>query len=163
DTFIWNPGDASDTVDGQGGVDTMQFNGANINEEIDLSANGSRLRLFRNIGTVTMDTNGVEVVNITARGAADQITVNDLSRTDVAPVNIDLAGAPDSGVGDGQPDTIIVNATTGDDAISIVGDASATDVLGLATQIHIVGAEAANDRLIVDALAGDDAVTASEL
>src|SRR4051812_32908388 len=35
DTFQWDPGDASDTVEGQAGTDTMQFNGANIAERID--------------------------------------------------------------------------------------------------------------------------------
>ena len=38
--FVWNPGDGSDTVEGQDGHDTMLFNGANINEKFDLSANG---------------------------------------------------------------------------------------------------------------------------
>ena len=42
DTFIWNPGDGSDTVEGQAGTDTLVFNGANINENIDISANGPR-------------------------------------------------------------------------------------------------------------------------
>src|SRR5690242_17099517 len=32
DVFVWNPGDGSDTIDGQTGFDTLQFNGANINE-----------------------------------------------------------------------------------------------------------------------------------
>ena len=64
DTFVWNPGDGSDTVEGQGGQDTLQFNGANVNENIDLSANGSRLRLFRDVGDVTMDVHGVEQVNV---------------------------------------------------------------------------------------------------
>ena len=41
DTFVWNPGDGSDTVEGQAGNDTLLFNGANINENIDISANGS--------------------------------------------------------------------------------------------------------------------------
>ena len=40
DTFVWNPGDGSDIVEGQAGTDTMQFNGANIAEKIDISANG---------------------------------------------------------------------------------------------------------------------------
>ena len=92
DTFVWNPGDGSDTVEGQGGNDTLQFNGANVNENIDLSANGSRLRLFRDVGNVTMDVNGVEQVNVVALGGADTITVNDLSGTGVTDVNIDLAG-----------------------------------------------------------------------
>src|SRR5262249_5860033 len=41
DTFTWNPGDGNDTVEGQAGQDTLQFNGANVAEKIDLSANGS--------------------------------------------------------------------------------------------------------------------------
>ena len=83
DTFVWNPGDGSDIVEGQGGSDTLQFNGSNANENIDMSANGSRLRLFRDVGNVTMDVNGVEQVNVAALGGADTITVNDLTGTDV--------------------------------------------------------------------------------
>src|SRR5262245_41827315 len=36
DTFVWNPGDGSDTVEGQDGSDTLLFNGAAINEKIDI-------------------------------------------------------------------------------------------------------------------------------
>ena len=42
----------------------MIFNGANINENIDVSANGGRMRLFRDVGNVTMDTDDVESVDI---------------------------------------------------------------------------------------------------
>jgi Ca2+-binding RTX toxin-like protein len=163
DTFVWNPGDGSDVVEGQGGRDTLQFNGANINENIDLSANGTRLRLFRDVGNVTMDVNGVEQVNVVARGGADTINVHDLSGTSVTDVNIDLAATPGSGTGDGQADTVIVNGTAGSDVIAVAGDASGVSVQGLAAQVHITGAEAANDRLIVNALAGDDVVQASGL
>src|SRR6476659_2682952 len=47
DTFVWNPGDGSDIVEGQAGNDTMLFNGANIDEKFDFSANGTRLRITR--------------------------------------------------------------------------------------------------------------------
>ena len=60
DTFIWNPGDGSDTVEGQAGTDTLVFNGSNVNENIDISANGTRVRFFRDVGNITMDLNGVE-------------------------------------------------------------------------------------------------------
>ena len=43
DTFVWNPGDGSDTVEGQAGFDTLVFNGANVNENINISANGTRV------------------------------------------------------------------------------------------------------------------------
>jgi Ca2+-binding RTX toxin-like protein len=163
DTFVWNPGDGSDVVEGQGGADTLQFNGANINERIDLSANGSRLRLTRDVGTITMDVNGVETVNVTARGGADTITVGDLSGTGVTQVNLDLAGTPGTGTGDGAADTVIVNGTNGADIIMVTGDSSGVAVTGLAAQVNITGAEASNDTLVVNALGGDDVVTASGL
>src|SRR5215471_13952806 len=93
DTFVWNPGDGSDIVEGQGGFDTLQFNGANIAEQMDLSANGTRLRFTRDVGNVVMDVAGVEQVNIAALGGADTIDVHDLSGTDVTKVNINLASS----------------------------------------------------------------------
>jgi Ca2+-binding RTX toxin-like protein len=163
DTFVWNPGDGSDVVDGQGGVDTLQFNGANIGENFDLSANGSRLRLFRDIANITMDVGSVEQVNLVTLGGADTITIGNLSGTGVNQVNIDLAAPAGSGVGDGQPDTIIVKGTDGADVVAIVGGASGVVVSGLSAQISITGAEAVNDQLIVNALGGDDVVQASGL
>ena len=90
DTAQWDPGDGSDVVEGQAGTDTLLFNGSNVNENIDLSANGERLRLFRNIGNVTMDTNDVERVDVKARGGTDNLVVNDLTGTDVTNVLTDL-------------------------------------------------------------------------
>jgi Ca2+-binding RTX toxin-like protein len=83
DTFVWNPGDGSDAVEGEGGTDTLIFNGANVNENIDISANSSRTRLFRDVGNVTMDLNSVEHMQVRALGGADTITVDDLSGTGV--------------------------------------------------------------------------------
>jgi Ca2+-binding RTX toxin-like protein len=163
DTFVWNPGDGSDVVEGQGGRDTLQFNGSNVSENISLSANGSRVRLTRDVGNVTMAIHGVEQVNVAAVGGSDTLTVNDLSGTDVTDVNIDLAGTPGSGTGDGQADNVIVNGTNGNDAIVVAGNASGVAVLGLAAQVNITGAEPANDRLTVNALGGDDVVDATGL
>jgi hypothetical protein len=42
-------GDDNDIVEGQAGFDTMLFNGANISENIDISANGGRTRFTRNV------------------------------------------------------------------------------------------------------------------
>ncbi len=79
DTFQWDPGDGSDIVDGQDGTDTLLFNGANINETFDLSANAGRLRLSRDIGSIVMDVGRVEHVQLQAFGGADAITVHDLT------------------------------------------------------------------------------------
>ena len=91
DTFVWNPGDDNDTLEGQGGCDTMLFNGANVAENIDISANGDRALFSRNMANVTMDLNDVETIDFNALGGADTIVVNDLGGTDVRTVNVNLA------------------------------------------------------------------------
>jgi Ca2+-binding RTX toxin-like protein len=157
DTFVWNPGDDNDILEGQDGFDTLAFNGANIAEEITISANGERATFFRNVASVTMDLNDVESIDFNALGGADKITINDLSGTDVSEVNINLGGA------DGQADTVIINATSGDDVALVFGDSGGVSVVGLSTQVNIVGFEAANDRIVINTLAGDDVVEASGL
>ncbi|HKQ49821.1 MAG TPA: calcium-binding protein [Phycisphaerae bacterium] len=163
DTFVWNPGDDNDTLEGQDGFDTMLFNGANVAEQISISANGGRVLFTRDIANVTMDLNDVESIDFTARGGTDTITVNNLTGTDATEINLSLESTPGSGVGDGAADSIIVSGTAGDDVILVVGDASGTSVLGLAAQVNITGAESANDRVTINALGGDDVVEASGL
>jgi Ca2+-binding RTX toxin-like protein len=157
DVFTWNPGDDNDVLEGQAGTDTMLFNGANVAENIDIFANGGRAIFFRNVASVTMDLNDVERIDFNALGGADRIVVGDLSGTDVTEVSLDL------GAGDAQPDTVVQQATNGDDVVRGVGDASGTSVLGLAARVDITGAEAANDRLAVNLLAGDDVFDGSGL
>jgi Ca2+-binding RTX toxin-like protein len=163
DTFVWNPGDGSDTVDGQAGNDTLLFNGANVNEKIDISASGSHVRFTRDVGNVTMDLKGIEQIHFTARGGADNITVDNLTGTDAQLVDIDLAGQPGSGVGDGSADTVTVNGTGGGNHIDIVGSGSSVSVTGLSAQVTIEGAEGANDALTVNGLGGNDTIDASTL
>jgi Ca2+-binding RTX toxin-like protein len=161
DTFAWDPGDGSDTVEGQSGLDTMLFNGANAAERIDLSANGNRLRFFRDVGTVTMDTHGVERVDFKALGGSDAVTVNDLTGTDVRTLNVDLAAT--GGRGDGQPDRLVVDGTDRRDAIALAGSNGAALVTGLATTVNITNAEPANDALTINAQGGNDVVLANGL
>ena len=159
DSFLWNPGDDNDTLEGHDGFDTMLFNGSNAAENIDVSANGERVRFFRDIANVTMDLNDVESVDFNAFGGADRVVVNDLSGTDVTELNASLAVF--GGAGDGLPDNVVVHGTNGDDVSVVNGDASGVAAFGLAAQVNITGAETANDRLTVNMLAGDDVVDAS--
>jgi Ca2+-binding RTX toxin-like protein len=163
DTFIWDPGDGSDTLEGQAGNDTMVFNGANVAEQVNLSANGNRLKFFRTQASITMDTAGVERVVFNALGGADLVTVNDLTGTDVNRVDVDLAGTIGGAAGDGQADRVVVNGTNGNDAIDVSGDAQAVKVSGLAATIEILHSEVANDRLDVNTLAGTDTVRSAGL
>jgi len=164
DTFVWNPGDGSDVVDGQDGTDTLVFNGSNVSENISIAADHGHAKLTRDVGTVTMDLNSVEQIQLGARGGADNIVVGDLTGTGVTEVAIDLAGVPGSGVGDGQADTVTANATAGNDTISITNSANATVfVSGLAADVTIDGADPSLDTLVVNGLGGNDTIDASFL
>jgi len=158
DTFVWDPGDGSDVVEGQRGADTMLFNGAGGDEQVELSANGKRLKFVRTQGNITMDTAGIERVDFNALGGADDVTVNDLTGTDVTSLNVDLAGTVGGATGDGKADSVVVNAPDGNDSIDVSGDADVVKVSGLAPTIKILHPEVANDRLEIATLAGADAV-----
>jgi Ca2+-binding RTX toxin-like protein len=157
DTYVWNPGDGSDTVDGQSGNDTLQFNGSNVSEKIEISANGSRARLTRDVGNITMDLNSIETIDVKALGGADTLTVDDLTGTGVKNVNLDLGGV------DGAADTVVINATSGADTIFVSSSGGVITVSGLSETVTITGAEAANDRLVINGLGGDDIIDASGL
>jgi predicted lipoprotein with Yx(FWY)xxD motif len=162
DVFVWDPGDGSDVVEGEAGADTMRFNGANIAEQVDLSANGNRLRFFRVQANITMDTAGVERVDFNALGGADQVTVNNLTGTDVGAVNVDLASAIGGAQGDGAADRVVVNGTAGNDTIDVSGNASGVAVSGLRTAVAIQHQEP-TDELAVNGLGGDDHISATAL
>jgi Ca2+-binding RTX toxin-like protein len=163
DTFVWNPGDGSDLVEGGDGTDTMQFNGADVNENVDISANGNRVRFARDPANIIMDTAGVEVINFAAKGGVDDITVHDLAGTGVTAVNLDLAGTPGSGVGDGQIDTVTVEGTVGRDNVFVAGNGINFAVGGLSAPVTVTGSEGANDQLVVKGLGGDDTLSAVAL
>jgi Ca2+-binding RTX toxin-like protein len=161
DSFQWDPGDGSDTVEGQDGVDTMPFNGANIAENMEVSANGGRVRFTRNVANIVMDLNDVESIVARTLGGADNVVVNDLSGTDVTNVVADLAAS--GGGDDGAADNVITNATNGEDVVSVSGVGPDARVSGLAARVSVSGAIAGSDRLTVNALAGSDVVDASGL
>jgi Ca2+-binding RTX toxin-like protein len=158
DTFVWNPGDASDTVDGQAGSDTLLFNGANIAETMDVSASGDHVRFTRDVAAVTMDLDGIETIDVVARGAVDRITVHDLAGTDTSQVNVDLG----NGVGgtDGANDVVVIEGTEGDDVISLSIQNGALVIDGLAAQVVIANFEL-GDQIQVMGLGGDDVIEAN--
>jgi hypothetical protein len=162
DTFRWDPGEGSDVIEGQDGSDTMLFNGAGAPavENITMTANGGRLNFLRDVGNVKMDTDGVETVDFNALGGVDNVTVNDLTGTDVTQTNLDLAGSLGGSTGDGALDNVVVNATDGDDTIDIDGNGAGADVTGLATAVSVKHADQ-GDRLSVNTLAGTNNVNAN--
>jgi Ca2+-binding RTX toxin-like protein len=157
DRFQWDPGDGSDIVDGQAGNDRMDFNGSNVGEQIELSANADRLRLTRNVGSITMDTDGIEHVALRMLGGSDLVTVGDLSATSVTKVDVDLGAI--AGGGDGAQDTLVLDGTAARDVVQVTRTGDAVSVAGLPAAVGITGSEGLNDTLRIQTLGGNDDVT----
>ena len=157
DRFQWDPGDGSDTVEGQGGSNALSFNGSNAPENIDVSANGSRVRLFRDVAAITMDVNNIQRLDLRALGGIDAVTVNDMTGTDLKSANVDLGAI--GGGGDGATDTVTVNATNRADRVRVTRSGSQVLTTGLAAQTTIDGSEGVNDTLRINTLDGRDSVT----
>jgi hypothetical protein len=164
DRFSWNPGDGNDAVDGQAGNDLLGVFGSNLNENIAISANGTRALITRDVDGMTMDLNSLEVLDVIPLGGADTVTVNDLTGAGVGGVNIAL-GADAFHDGDGAADTVILNGTNLNDNIAIVGSAFGSpslNVVGLSAQVNITDSEP-TDRLAVNTLGGFDRVNTTFL
>jgi Ca2+-binding RTX toxin-like protein len=163
DRFIWDPGDDNDVVEGQQGIDTLEFNGANVAENIAISANGERSLFFRDVAAVTMDMDRVERIEFNALGGVDQIVVNNLTGTDVRLVDLDLAGAIGTGIGDSVIDGVTVEGTGGRDSITVRTLGGATVVSGLSARVEISGEDGGQDVLTINARGGNDRISATLL
>jgi len=147
DTFIWNPGDGNDTVEGQAGFDTLDFRGADKGETIAISAVGPGAMFTRAAGNIAL--NGVERIQFEAQGQhADNITINDLTGTDVKQVAIDLGSGPTGG-GDGNADTVSINAAN-THGITVADKNGVVQVSGLAATITLSNFEANIDHLDIN-------------
>jgi hypothetical protein len=163
-TFVWDPGDGSDVVEGgQDGADTMLFNGAGVAENFDVSANGGRVRFFRDPGNITMDLNDIELIDVRALGGNDNVVLNDTAAaaTGLKSVTIDLEATIGGGAGDGAADSVTVNGTDLADDIQAIAIGSVVEVVGAPVNVRIDHSEVANDKLTVHGLGGDDDVAIS--
>ena len=162
DSFRWDPGEGSDVIEGQSGLDTMVFNGANAPavENVTMSANGGRLTFHRDPANITMDTDDVEIVDFNAIGGLDTVTVNDLTGTDVIQTNLDLAADLGGDTADGVEDDVVVKGTDGNDNVLVNRNGASADVTGLASAVSITHADS-SDNLSVNTLPGADNVLAT--
>jgi Ca2+-binding RTX toxin-like protein len=161
DRFIWRPGDDNDTIEGQAGADTLAlFGSAQADESIGVSAFGGRVLVTRDVGSVTLDLDDVERIEIKALEGNDRVAINDLGATDVKLVSVDLASHLPGR--DFFADTVTINATNADDIVTIVNEGGVVRVLGLAETVEIFDFDAF-DMLVINGLGGADFVDASGL
>ncbi|MDY0873982.1 beta strand repeat-containing protein [Dongia rigui] len=158
DTFVWDPGDGSDVVDGGAGTDVLLFNASNASENIFIGADGDHAFLNRDVANIHMDLDGVERLEVSVLGGTDHVTVNAMDGTDVRTVAVGFAASL-SGGDDGAIDTLTVNATTGNDAITLETAGGVTHITGLYAEVQLFSATA-QDRLEVNGLGGNDTIDA---
>jgi Ca2+-binding RTX toxin-like protein len=160
DIFVWDPGDGNDVVQGGSEIDTLRFNGSAAAEVFTATAMGSQLRLTRNVGAVVLRSQDVETLALNALGGLDSVSVSDLDATDVTALNLGLAAG---GVGDAAADTVTVNGTPAPDVVQAFTAGTTVQVTGLDPQVNITGSEAANDRVTVNGLGGNDTLSGGAL
>jgi len=159
DTAAWDPGEGNDVVSGGLGEDTLAFNGSDGAEQMALNADGTRAVFLRSPGSIRMDLDGVERLDLDTFGGADAVTLGDLTGTGLTQADIDLASS--SGSGDDKVDTVVVNGTQRPDLVDVTDVAGTVHVDGLALRTVVTGSEA-EDQLHVNTRDGDDQVTVAQ-
>src|SRR6185369_978021 len=120
--------------------DSLVFNGSAAAEIFNLSANGSRLSLTRNLGSIKMDVGSIESVDLNALGGTDTVTIDPLAGTSVTGVNVGLGV---NSAGDAAVDSVIVNGTAGVDVVQAAAVNGQVVVTGAGPQVEIANPEAA--------------------
>jgi hypothetical protein len=157
DFFVWTPGEGSDAVDGGDGQgDVMDFVGADVPESMSLSPNGPQAVFLRSPGSVRMDLNNIETLEVEALGGSDNITVNDVHGTSIRNADIDLSAA--GGGADHSADMVTVNGTDQPDQVDVATQNGQVDVTGLQAATQITGSDVALDQLQVNTRDGNDSV-----
>jgi Ca2+-binding RTX toxin-like protein len=155
DSFRWDPGDGSDDVDGDAGNDTLVFFGANIAEEMTLSANGRSAVFLRSPGAIRMDMDQIEQLDVFALGGADVVNIGDMTGTDLDRANVDLGSQ--LGGGDAATDIITVSGSPKADRVTVRASGAGVRVGGLRVTTQIAGSETI-DVLNVGTADGPDTV-----
>ncbi len=140
DTFVWDPGDGSDVIEGRAGQDSLVFNGAPVDEAMFMERDGQRAVFTRNVGNVRMDMDGVEVTNLTMLSGFDNFSISDdMTGTAMRQVNVDMSAS--GGGGDRFSDSVNVKGTPNADHITATAQGGVITVAGIPVTTTIKGSE----------------------
>jgi hypothetical protein len=159
DSFRWDPGDGSDAIEGRAGTDTLDFFGANVDENMFLDANGQRAVLVRNVGNIRMDMDGVEALNVAMLEGFDNFSIGDnMANTAMNRANVDMSAT--GGGSDGKTDSVNLVGTAHADHITVGAAGTRIAVEGVSVATSITGsqipdqlqiaAEGPGDTIVVD-------------
>jgi Ca2+-binding RTX toxin-like protein len=136
DLLVWNNGDGSDVMDGDGDNDRVQVNGSpSSGDEFLIQPNAGRVRLDRtNFGPFTLDIGTTEILEVNGLGGSDLIdALPGLGGLILLELNGNegqdaIFGADGADLISGGPGADFLRGGSGDDLIS--GDAGHDDISG---------------------------------
>jgi hypothetical protein len=156
-------GTRSDIVDGGTGLNTMEVEGAFSSETLNLSADAGHLIVDHSAGRINADNiQDVSWVGFGGLDGGDQVTVNDLSSTDVVNFTPDFTDPLDNTGPNNSADQLTVRGTTAIDHITLNGTGAHITVAGLTPTVTPINLDA-QDTLRIETLTGADTVNSSGL
>jgi hypothetical protein len=106
DTMVWNPGDGNDLNEGEGGADTLIFNGSNGAEIMAATTTAPpRVTFTRNLGNIIMDIGTTENLVVNALGGDDSVTAG-VGLAALISITIDGGAGNDTIAGGDGADTL---------------------------------------------------------
>ena len=156
-------GTRSDIVDGGTGLNTMEVDGAFASETLSLSASAGHLIVDHSAGRIDADNiQDVSWVGFGGLDGGDQVTVNDLSSTDVVNFTPDFTDPLDNTGPNNSADQLTVRGTAANDHVTVSGSGANITVAGLTPTVTPINLDA-QDTLRIETLAGNDTVNSSGL
>jgi hypothetical protein len=161
DTYTWVAGDGGDIVEGGAGTDFLRMDGTGAGESYSVAPIGGRVRAA--VNSEVLDLGGLERLDVLPAGGADQMHVADMSGTDVDHVDFLLTLARGTITRDGSPDSVFVDGTNGNDAISVTAGGAFVRTDGLAAVTTVGFGDKTQDSLHIDTKLGNDLVSVDPL
>jgi Ca2+-binding RTX toxin-like protein len=153
DLALWKLGDGGDVVEGGAGIDTARF--SSDGGYFAVSGGSGSAFVADGVGAAAtiVDLNDVERLEFFLSAFYNQITVGDLSGTDVTKVTIDFAGANDAAT---------AYASSANNTLSVTAAGTTINVSGLPTLFAVTHAEG-SDAVVVHGANGHDKLSGATL
>src|SRR5262249_32071984 len=95
-------------------------------------------------------------------GGKDSIFINDLAKTGLKQVSVDLASTPGGKTGDGATDLVAIGGDDSGNQVVVTKAGAAISVSGVGATVSVCHSEG-RDALVLEGLGGNDRIDASSL
>lgn len=164
DVYMWTAGDGNDTVEGEGGVDTMVLTASDAGSQIfEFVVAGGRIvgaLSDGGFGVGSIDFAGFERLEYWGLSGADRVIFRNVPLSGLSEVAVDLSAS--GGASDGDGDQVIWGGGAGNEAISVAAVGGTVSVTGLPGELTVTGADAIDELFLLGG-AGNDKLDGSKL